>query len=58
MALMAEQGQIQNVCVGVQLFEGGGFVLQNVTFGQFAVAWLFRLTGWFHIHLFYSSQVE
>ena len=25
---------------------------QNVTFGLFATALLFRLTGWFHIHLF------
>ena len=25
---------------------------QNTTFGIFATAWLFRLTGWFHIHLF------
>ena len=26
----------------------------NTTFGLFAAACLFRLTGWFHIHLFYS----
>ena len=31
---------------------------QNVTFWYFAAAWLFRLTGWFYIHLFYSSKVH
>ena len=25
---------------------------QNITFRLFAAAWLFRLTGWFHIHFF------
>ena len=30
---------------------------QNLTFGLFAAAWLLRLTGWFHIHLFYSSKI-
>ena len=31
---------------------------QNTTFGLFAAADLFRLTGWFHIHLFYLSKVS
>ena len=29
---------------------------QNVSFGLFAAGWLFGLTGWFHIHLFYLSK--
>ena len=31
---------------------------QNATRGLFAAASLSRLTGWFHIHLFYSSKVR
>ena len=29
---------------------------QNTTFGLFVEASLFRLTGWFHIHLFYHLR--
>ena len=31
--------------------------VQNATFGLFAATSLFRLTGWFHIHLFYSTKI-
>ena len=31
---------------------------QNKTFGQLAEASLFRLTGWFHIHLFFISKIN
>ena len=30
---------------------------QNTTFGLFAEASLFRLTGWFHIHFFSSKEL-
>ena len=31
---------------------------QNTTFGLFATASLFRFTGWFYTHLFYSSKMR
>ena len=30
----------------------------NVTFGLFAAVWLFRLTGWFHIHQWLMQLIK